>query len=141
MAGQDAFSPPRLQCWTVPRPPQKVSPWGTFLGTWDMPRSIPPAWLDLSTRSPRAAQRVLESQPQTLLRACNGICTRVTGQVTLGTHLGTLGTHLGTAGLELGTHPGHTQSQPQTLLRACNGICTRVTGQVTLGTHLGTAGT
>ncbi|XP_031949201.1 protein Flattop [Corvus moneduloides] len=108
MAGQyeDAFSPPRMQCWTVPRPPpkrpaprvptpfiaderghllphvarSKESPWGTFLGTWEMPPRIPPARLDLSSRSPRAAARVIQGQPRALLRACNGLRTRVTGK-------------------------------------------------------------
>uniref|UniRef100_A0A8U7NVZ4 Protein Flattop n=1 Tax=Corvus moneduloides TaxID=1196302 RepID=A0A8U7NVZ4_CORMO len=105
---EDAFSPPRMQCWTVPRPPpkrpaprvptpfiaderghllphvarSKESPWGTFLGTWEMPPRIPPARLDLSSRSPRAAARVIQGQPRALLRACNGLRTRVTGKVT-----------------------------------------------------------
>ncbi|XP_066062622.1 protein Flattop [Chamaea fasciata] len=108
MAGQyeDAFSPPRMQCWTVPRPPRKlptprpptafiaddrghllphaprsqVSPWGTFLGTWDMPARIPPAWVDVSAREPRAASALLRGQRRELRRAGNGIVTCVTGQ-------------------------------------------------------------
>ncbi|XP_064257835.1 protein Flattop isoform X2 [Passer domesticus] len=83
MAGQyeDAFSPPRLQCWTVPRPPPKGSPWGTFLGTWDMPARVPPARLDLSAREPRAAESLRRGQPRELRRACNGLRTRVTGKL------------------------------------------------------------
>ncbi|XP_053857178.1 protein Flattop [Vidua macroura] len=109
MAGQyeDAFSPPRLRCWTVPRPPPKlptprpptpfiandrghllphvrrsqVSPWGTFLGTWDMPARIPPARLDLSARQPRAAARLARERPPRLSTACNGLRTRVTGKL------------------------------------------------------------
>ncbi|XP_064257834.1 protein Flattop isoform X1 [Passer domesticus] len=109
MAGQyeDAFSPPRLQCWTVPRPPPKLpaprpptpfiaddrghllpharrsqgSPWGTFLGTWDMPARVPPARLDLSAREPRAAESLRRGQPRELRRACNGLRTRVTGKL------------------------------------------------------------
>uniref|UniRef100_A0A8C3QC77 Protein Flattop n=1 Tax=Geospiza parvula TaxID=87175 RepID=A0A8C3QC77_GEOPR len=98
---EDAFSPPRLQCWTLPTPHpptpfiaddrghllphvprSKVSPWGTFLGTWAMPARIPPAWLDRSAREPRAAERLAREQPRALRRARNGIRTRVTGKVT-----------------------------------------------------------
>ncbi|XP_077048008.1 protein Flattop [Agelaius phoeniceus] len=142
MAGQyeDAFSHPRLQSWTVPRPPpklptprpptpfiaddrghllphvprSKVSPWGTFLGTWAMPARIPPARLDRSARSPGAAQRLEREQPPALRRACNGIRTRVTGKVTpwghTGTHLGhgdTPGDTAGDMGTHLGTQLGH----------------------------------
>ncbi|XP_032568936.1 protein Flattop [Chiroxiphia lanceolata] len=108
MAGQyeDAFRPPRMQCWTVPRPPPKlprpdpptqfiaddrghllpgiprsqVSPWGTFLGTWEMPPRIPPPRLDLTSRSAGPASRIIQSQPPILSRVCNGIRIHVTGK-------------------------------------------------------------
>ncbi|XP_009995670.1 PREDICTED: UPF0740 protein C1orf192 homolog [Chaetura pelagica] len=60
-----------------------ASPWGTFVGTWDMPRRIPPAKLDLTSRSAAAAARLLDRihPPTTLTRACNGLRTDVTGKV------------------------------------------------------------
>ncbi|XP_051497173.1 protein Flattop [Apus apus] len=112
-AGQyeDAFSPRRLQIWGLTRPgPQRpsprqgstriladdrghllptvprsqASPWGTFVGTWDMPRRIPPARLDLTSRSAAAAAQLLDRihQPTTLTHACNGLWTEVTGKTT-----------------------------------------------------------
>ncbi|XP_054035171.1 protein Flattop [Dryobates pubescens] len=111
-AGQyeDAFRPPRLQNWGVPRPGRQrpsprecptqiiandrghllptvprcqASPWGTFVGTWDMPPRIPPARLDLTARSAAAAARLLQRslQPSALSRARNGLRTQVTGKV------------------------------------------------------------
>ncbi|XP_053822716.1 protein Flattop [Vidua chalybeata] len=59
----------------------QVSPWGTFLGTWDMPARIPPARLDLSARQPRAAARLARERPPGLSTACNGLRTRVTGKL------------------------------------------------------------
>ncbi|XP_061872036.1 protein Flattop [Colius striatus] len=110
-AGQyeDAFSPHRLQNWSVPRtgrqrpslrvgstliiaddrghllptvPRSQASPWGTFVGTWDMPPRIPPARLDLSSRSAAAAARLVAwiHQPSALTHACNGLRTEVTGK-------------------------------------------------------------
>ncbi|XP_054254498.1 protein Flattop [Indicator indicator] len=111
-AGQyeDAFRPQRLQNWGVPRhghqrpspregptqivandrghllpavPRCQASPWGTFVGTWDMPPRIPPARLDLTSRSAAAAARLLQRsrQPSALTRACNGLRTQVTGKL------------------------------------------------------------
>ncbi|XP_071583376.1 protein Flattop isoform X2 [Heliangelus exortis] len=84
-AGQyeDAFSPRRLQIWGVTKPGPQASPWGTFVGTWDMPPRIPPPKLDLTARSAPAATRLLEQiqQPSTLTQACNGLQTEITGKL------------------------------------------------------------
>ncbi|KAM6112593.1 protein Flattop [Phoenicopterus ruber ruber] len=113
-AGQyeDAFSPHRLQNWSVPRPSRQrpslqegstqiiaddrghllpdvprsqASPWGKFVGTWEMPPRIPPARLDLTSRSAAAAAQLTEwiRQPTTLTRACNGLRTEITGKVSI----------------------------------------------------------
>ncbi|KAM6039470.1 protein Flattop [Chlamydotis macqueenii] len=110
-AGQyeSAFSPRRLQNWSVARPGRQrpsphegstpiisndrghllptvprsqASPWGSFVGTWEMPTRIPPARLDLSSRSAAAAARLTDRarQPTALTRACNGLRTRITGK-------------------------------------------------------------
>ncbi|KAM6106603.1 protein Flattop [Pterocles gutturalis] len=110
-AGQyeDAYSAPRLQNWSVPRPPpqrpslregstpiiaddrghllpavprSQASPWGTFVGTWEMPPRIPPARLDLTARSATAAARLLAwtHRPTALTHACNGLRTEITGK-------------------------------------------------------------
>ncbi|XP_067832980.1 protein Flattop, partial [Heptranchias perlo] len=57
---------------TVPR--AQVRPWGTFLGTWDMPHRIPPPQVNLTARSPEAGEKLLswlKSSP--LNQASNGI--------------------------------------------------------------------
>nr|XP_031362743.1 V-set and immunoglobulin domain-containing protein 8-like [Lonchura striata domestica] len=63
----------------VPR--SQVSPWGTFLGTWDMPARIPPARWDRSARSAAAAARLARYRHRELRAACNGVQTRVTGKL------------------------------------------------------------
>ncbi|XP_033927218.1 protein Flattop [Melopsittacus undulatus] len=107
---EDAFSPPRLQNWSVPLPGPKppkhsegstpiiandrghllpsvprsqASPWGSFVGTWEMPSRIPPARLDLTARSAAAADRLLQHlhQCSVLSSARNGLRTRITGTV------------------------------------------------------------
>uniref|UniRef100_A0A8C3J5C8 Protein Flattop n=1 Tax=Calidris pygmaea TaxID=425635 RepID=A0A8C3J5C8_9CHAR len=106
---EDAFTPYRLQSWSVPPPGRQrpllregsttiiaddrghllpdvprsqVSPWGTFVGTWEMPPRIPPARLNLTSRSAAAAGRLTDwiHRPTTLTHACNGIRTHVTGK-------------------------------------------------------------
>ncbi|KAM7080384.1 protein Flattop isoform 2-T2 [Ciconia maguari] len=83
-AGQyeDAFSPHRLQNWSVARPGRQASPWGRFVGTWEMPPRIPPARLDLTSRSAAAAARLMDwiRQPTALTRARNGLRTEITGK-------------------------------------------------------------
>ncbi|XP_030329908.1 protein Flattop [Strigops habroptila] len=109
-AGQyeDAFGTHRLQNWSVPLPGPKppkhsegstpivvndrghllpsvprsqASPWGSFVGTWEMPSRIPPAWVDLTARSAAATERLLHriQRPTELSCARNGLRTRVTG--------------------------------------------------------------
>uniref|UniRef100_A0A8B9NJ72 Protein Flattop n=1 Tax=Accipiter nisus TaxID=211598 RepID=A0A8B9NJ72_9AVES len=101
---EDAFSPHRLQNWSVPRtgrqgstliiaddrghllptvPRSQASPWGTFVGTWDMPPRIPPARLDLTSRSATAVAQLMDRirQPTALTHACNGLWTEITGKV------------------------------------------------------------
>ncbi|XP_072702672.1 protein Flattop [Ciconia boyciana] len=110
-AGQyeDAFGPRRLQNWSVARPGRQrpslregstpivaddrghllptvprsqASPWGRFVGTWEMPPRIPPARLDLTSRSAAAAARLMDwiRQPTALTRARNGLRTEITGK-------------------------------------------------------------
>ncbi|CAK8694680.1 unnamed protein product [Clavelina lepadiformis] len=82
---EDAYNPTKLKNWTVPRkfkdhpstlegfsqiiatdrghlkpdvPRSKESPWGTFMGTWDMPRQIPPARPSYTARSNTAAHNL-----------------------------------------------------------------------------------
>uniref|UniRef100_A0A8V5GQR8 Protein Flattop n=1 Tax=Melopsittacus undulatus TaxID=13146 RepID=A0A8V5GQR8_MELUD len=100
---EDAFSPPRLQNWSPPKhsegstpiiandrghllpsvPRSQASPWGSFVGTWEMPSRIPPARLDLTARSAAAADRLLQHlhQCSVLSSARNGLRTRITGTV------------------------------------------------------------
>ncbi|KAM8986356.1 protein Flattop [Guaruba guarouba] len=109
-AGQyeDAFSAHRLQNWSVPLPGPKppkhsegstriiandrghllpsiprsqASPWGSFVGTWEMPSRIPPARVDLTARSAAATERLLRRihQCTALSSARNGLRTRITG--------------------------------------------------------------
>lgn len=97
---EDAFNPNKLRNWTVPRkykprpstldgytqiiatdgghlkvgvPRSAESPWGTFMGTWDMPRKIPPARPSYTARSNRAANtlRIFKGS-STLNNAVNG---------------------------------------------------------------------
>ncbi|XP_069584940.1 protein Flattop isoform X1 [Ranitomeya imitator] len=107
-----AFSSTRLQNWSVPRPRQeaaafqdgftqfisndrghllsgvpraKLSPWGTFIGTWDMPTKIPPAKVSLTSRSADASRRLTDwiRRSDNLVSACNGLRPDVTGKVPL----------------------------------------------------------
>ncbi|XP_074837539.1 protein Flattop [Carettochelys insculpta] len=110
-AGQyeDAFTAQNLQNWTLPKlykehpsaregytqfiandrghllpsvPRSKTSPWGTFMGTWEMPLKIPPAKLNLTSRSPAAASRLTDwiHKSTKLTSACNGLRPQITGK-------------------------------------------------------------
>ncbi|XP_027710600.1 protein Flattop [Vombatus ursinus] len=64
---------------SVPR--SKTSPWGTFMGTWQMPLQIPPARITLTSRSTAAANRLInwvQKNPD-LLNASNGLRPEIRG--------------------------------------------------------------
>ncbi|XP_068926621.1 protein Flattop [Petaurus breviceps papuanus] len=64
---------------SVPR--SKTSPWGTFMGTWQMPLQIPPARINLTSRSTAAANRLInwvQKNPD-LLNASNGLRPEIRG--------------------------------------------------------------
>ncbi|XP_039248295.2 protein Flattop-like [Styela clava] len=97
---EDAFNPKKLRNWTIPRkhkehpstlegftqiiandrghlyneaPKSKESPWGTFMGTWDMPCKIPPARPSYTARSRDAAKNLHNlKQTSPLNNAVNG---------------------------------------------------------------------
>ncbi|MEE6491588.1 hypothetical protein FKM82_016275 [Ascaphus truei] len=106
---QSAFNSNNLQNWNVPKPYKerpsaqegytqfiandrghllpgaprsKTNPWGTFMGTWDMPPKIPPAKLSLTSRSAAASKCltdwIQDSRP--LINACNGLRPHITGK-------------------------------------------------------------
>ncbi|XP_077179440.1 protein Flattop [Paroedura picta] len=106
---EDAYIPRNLQNWSLPRvckqrpstrdgytqfiandrghllpsvPRSKASPWGTYLGTWDMPLKIPPARVSLTSRSVDAAAQLTEwiSKSKALNTACNGLVPEITGK-------------------------------------------------------------
>ncbi|XP_042699338.1 protein Flattop isoform X2 [Chrysemys picta bellii] len=112
-AGQyeDAFIAQNLQNWTLPKlykehpsaregytqfiandrghllptvPRSKASPWGTFMGTWEMPLKIPPAKLNLTSRSAAAASHLTDwiHKSTALTSACNGLRPQITGKDT-----------------------------------------------------------
>ncbi|XP_059813824.1 protein Flattop isoform X2 [Hypanus sabinus] len=73
---EGAFNSSRLSSWTVPKTRDQTSkenPWGTFLGTWQMPRRIPQPRPNLTARNSAGAARLIsqvESSP--LYKASNG---------------------------------------------------------------------
>ncbi|XP_036624102.1 protein Flattop [Trichosurus vulpecula] len=64
---------------SVPR--SKTSPWGTFMGTWQMPLQIPPARVTLTSRSTAAANRLINwvHKNPDLLNASNGLRPEIRG--------------------------------------------------------------
>ncbi|KAM8921504.1 protein Flattop [Pelodytes ibericus] len=106
---EGAFKANTLQSWTIPKqfkerpstregytqfvaderghllpgvPRSKTNPWGTFMGTWEMPSKIPPAKLHLTSRSAESSKRltnwIQNSTP--LLSACNGLRPDIKGK-------------------------------------------------------------
>ncbi|XP_062048605.1 protein Flattop [Lepus europaeus] len=65
---------------SVPR--SKASPWGSFLGTWQMPLKIPPARVTLTSRTAAAAASLttwIQKNPD-LLKASNGLRPEIFGK-------------------------------------------------------------
>ncbi|KAJ7307620.1 hypothetical protein JRQ81_009673 [Phrynocephalus forsythii] len=106
---EDAYCPRTLRNWGLPKaskahpsaregytqfiandkghllpsiPRSKASPWGTYMGTWDMPLRIPPAQVNLTSRSVDAATRLTEwvSKSAALTAACNGFSPEIVGK-------------------------------------------------------------
>uniref|UniRef100_A0A8C2QLY4 Protein Flattop n=1 Tax=Cricetulus griseus TaxID=10029 RepID=A0A8C2QLY4_CRIGR len=65
---------------SVPR--SKASPWGSFMGTWQMPLKIPPARVTLTSRTTAAATSLtnwIQKNPD-LLAASNGLRPEILGK-------------------------------------------------------------
>ncbi|XP_010614890.1 protein Flattop isoform X2 [Fukomys damarensis] len=65
---------------SVPR--SKASPWGSFMGTWQMPLKIPPARVSLTARTTAGAASItkwIQKNPD-LLKASNGLCPEIFGK-------------------------------------------------------------
>ncbi|XP_045839122.1 protein Flattop [Meles meles] len=65
---------------SVPR--SKASPWGSFMGTWQMPLKIPPARVTLTSRSVAGAASLtswIQKNPD-LLKASNGLRPEILGK-------------------------------------------------------------
>uniref|UniRef100_A0A8C5LT49 Protein Flattop n=1 Tax=Leptobrachium leishanense TaxID=445787 RepID=A0A8C5LT49_9ANUR len=62
-------------------PRSKENPWGSFVGTWDMPRRIPPAKLNRTSRSAEASKHLTNwMEDSSFIDACNGLRSSITGQ-------------------------------------------------------------
>ncbi|XP_054363872.2 protein Flattop [Mirounga angustirostris] len=65
---------------SVPR--SKASPWGSFMGTWQMPLKIPPAQVTLTSRTVAGAASLtkwIQKNPD-LLKASNGLRPEILGK-------------------------------------------------------------
>uniref|UniRef100_A0A8C6RIC8 Protein Flattop n=1 Tax=Nannospalax galili TaxID=1026970 RepID=A0A8C6RIC8_NANGA len=65
---------------SVPR--SKASPWGSFMGTWQMPLKVPPARVTLTSRTTAAAASLtkwIQKNPD-LLKASNGLRPEILGK-------------------------------------------------------------
>ncbi|XP_042537870.1 protein Flattop [Dipodomys spectabilis] len=65
---------------SVPR--SKASPWGSFMGTWQMPLKIPPARVNLTSRTAAGAASLtkwIQKNPD-LLKASNGLQPEILGK-------------------------------------------------------------
>ncbi|KAM7336482.1 hypothetical protein ACRRTK_004975 [Alexandromys fortis] len=66
----------------TPIPIKKASPWGSFMGTWQMPLKVPPARVTLTSRTTAAAASLtkwIQKNPD-LLKASNGLCPEILGK-------------------------------------------------------------
>ncbi|XP_054977178.1 LOW QUALITY PROTEIN: protein Flattop [Sorex araneus] len=66
---------------SVPR--SQASPWGSFMGTWQMPLKVPPARVNLTARTAAGAANLTKwiQESPNFLQACNGLCPEVVGKV------------------------------------------------------------
>ncbi|XP_020025321.1 protein Flattop [Castor canadensis] len=65
---------------SVPR--SKASPWGSFMGTWQMPLKVPPARVTLTSRTAAGAASLtkwIQKNPD-LLKASNGLRPEILGK-------------------------------------------------------------
>ncbi|KAM6153568.1 protein Flattop isoform 2-T2 [Erethizon dorsatum] len=106
---EKAFSPKYLQNWSPAKPPKenisshegytqiiandrghllpcvprsKASPWGSYMGTWQMPLKIPPARVTLTARTTAGATSLtkwIQKNPD-LLKASNGLRPEILGK-------------------------------------------------------------
>ncbi|XP_030697876.1 protein Flattop [Globicephala melas] len=106
---EKAFSPKYLQNWSLAKPTKerisshegytqiiandrghllpsvprsKASPWGSFMGTWQMPLKIPPARVTLTSRTAAGAASLtkwIQKYPD-LLKASNGLHPEILGK-------------------------------------------------------------
>uniref|UniRef100_A0A8I6AGN8 Protein Flattop n=1 Tax=Rattus norvegicus TaxID=10116 RepID=A0A8I6AGN8_RAT len=77
-AGLEVRGPP--DC--LQRAGSKASPWGSYIGTWQMPLKIPPAKANLTARTTAAADSLTEwiHKNPDLLNACNGLRPEIIGK-------------------------------------------------------------
>ncbi|XP_063295375.1 protein Flattop [Pelobates fuscus] len=63
-------------------PKSKEDPWGSFVGTWDMPKKMPPAKISLTSRSVQASKRLLNwiDNSSSFISANNGLRPDITGK-------------------------------------------------------------
>ncbi|XP_045142531.1 protein Flattop-like [Echinops telfairi] len=64
-------------------PHSKASPWGSFMGTWQMLLKIPPAWVTLTSHTMASAASLtkwIQKNPD-LLKASNGLCPETLGKL------------------------------------------------------------
>ncbi|XP_047640033.1 protein Flattop [Phacochoerus africanus] len=106
---EKAFSPRYLQNWSLAKPTKqrisshegytqiiandrghllpsvprsKTSPWGSFMGTWEMPLKVPPARVTLTSRTAAGAASLtkwIQKNPN-LLKASNGLRPEILGK-------------------------------------------------------------
>ncbi|XP_035871718.1 protein Flattop isoform X4 [Phyllostomus discolor] len=79
---EKAFSAKYLQNWSPARPTKEASPWGSFMGTWQMPLRIPPARVSLTSRSAAGAAALtawIQKDPD-FLKASNGLRPEILGK-------------------------------------------------------------
>ncbi|KAK7798358.1 hypothetical protein U0070_027557, partial [Myodes glareolus] len=79
---EKAFSPKYLQNWSPAKPTKEASPWGSFMGTWQMPLKVPPARVTLTSRTTAAAASLtkwIQKNPD-LLNASNGLRPEILGK-------------------------------------------------------------